>query len=81
MKFSNEAYLPSDEELEKLTLRGYRGANAAMAKCEGSGIGLYTLAKICSSQDIILQISTEKYSEQVEDYGIFHLTLTFTNCI
>lgn len=60
-------------ELKKIFIRGFRGANAQEHTKEGQGIGLYTAKKICdlhnlkysidSSDNIIQKIKNIKYSE------------------
>lgn len=78
--FSNTGFLPDKEEIEKLTERGYRGSNARNGKTVGSGIGLFTMSKICKELDIEYRIDTIIQSPST-NYGLFNVTLIFRNCI
>lgn len=77
--FSNFCELPDESELQKLTQRGYRGANAINGKTKGSGIGLYTMSKICNALGIVYLFDIQKDTAR-QNYGKFNVTLIFTDC-
>jgi signal transduction histidine kinase len=80
VKFKNLGIRPLDSEIEQLTKRGFRSKKVLDNGFEGSGLGLYLLQKICDSNNVKLQIETEK--EKMKGGGItysdFIVTLTFS---
>lgn len=73
---------PSEQEMNKLTERGYRGVNAGYLK-QGKGIGLYLANVICEYHDIGMEfrLGQERYAYQNYIYSDFIVTLTFHDII
>lgn len=58
-----------DEDVIKLTQKGYRGENAQEVTSEGSGVGLYYLKIICDLCNINLSISSNQNSYIIDNMG------------
>lgn len=71
-----------DDELSKITQRGYRGKMVvSKADIQGSGLGLYLLTQICDENGVDLQfrVGEERYSYDGWQYSPFIVELTFVN--
>lgn len=77
VEFTNEGFIPSLEEIPHLFNRGYRGMNSKDIK--GTGIGLYSLKKICDSSDVMATIKLLPDPNN-DNKGQFTISLAFENC-
>lgn len=68
----------SNEELQNLGFKGFRGENAKLLDSTGQGIGLNFAKKICAMHNIDISFSS-RYSHKSRGvkYGIFTVTLHF----
>lgn len=73
----------SEDELCKITERGYRGSNALMLDVDGQGLGLNMLKTICEKGNVGLSFdsSTKKQCINGLDYSTFTVTFEFKNMI
>lgn len=82
VRCQNWGLRPKDDELSKITQRGYR-AKIAVNKGDvpGSGLGLYLLSQICdeNSVDLCFKLGDERYYYDGWQYSPFIVELTFRN--
>jgi signal transduction histidine kinase len=80
--FKNWAICPTDDEMQKLTERGYRSSIIRQkTNINGSGLGLYLLKQLCQSNNVEFNISKGNELKMISGvkYNPFIVTLTFRN--
>lgn len=77
--FKNPSLCPSEDELERLTERGYRSPVTADLKIKGSGLGLYILKEICEQNNVQYSFSIEPPYTIIDgkEYKTFVVKLLF----
>ena len=81
VEFHSWGICPGDEEMTRLTERGYRSKNIVNKDdYEGSGLGLYLLKQICEANNVayILKKKSELKVLSGVEYHPFIVTLTFS---
>lgn len=78
--FKNWGICPLQEEMQKLTERGFR-SSIIHQQISGNGLGLYVLDQICKSNGVGLNIYKDDESKWINGvkYNPFIVTLTFRN--
>ena len=82
--FINWGPKPSDDEIKKLNMRGYRSRNVQnQTDIQGRGIGLFLVQQICDAYNIQFQYSIEKTYKKFNGiiYAPFSIKLMFKNMI
>lgn len=80
VSFTNWGMCPSNEEMARLTERGFRSNIAQQnPNTKGSGLGLYILEQICKSNSVDLNIAKGDISKKISgvDHNPFTVKLTF----
>ena len=80
--FKNWGICPPEEEMQKLTERGYRSSIIRQqTNINGSGLGLYLLKQLCLSNNVEFNISKGNDLKTISGvkYNPFIVTLTFRN--
>lgn len=80
VSFTNWGTCPSDEEMTRLTERGFRSnITRQNPTIKGSGLGLYILEQICKSNGVDLNITKGDTTKKIAnvDYTPFTVKLTF----
>ena len=79
--FKNFGIVPSDNEMRRLTERGYRATeNDHTKKIKGNGLGLYLLDQICVANKVAYDIRKGKETKILggQEYKPFIVTLVFS---
>lgn len=79
--FKNFGIVPSDNEMRRLTERGYRASEIVHAKkIKGNGLGLYLLDQICVANKVAYDIRKGKETKILggQEYKPFIVTLVFS---
>lgn len=68
----------TQDELDNLFIKGFRGSAAERTKTSGNGVGLYLAKEICDAHDIKISVSSRR-SHNIHGipYGDFEVDLTF----
>lgn len=79
VEFCNWAICPEEDEMPKLTERGYRAKVVSKMKYEGSGLGLYLLKQICQTNNVSYHFEKADESRFISGimYNPFMVTLSF----
>lgn len=80
VQFVNWAICPKDDEMNRLTERGYRSQNInGKQQYKGSGLGLYLLKQICEANNVEFNLDKENkvYHYTGVTYNPFVVTLSF----
>lgn len=82
VEFCNWAICPEEDELSRLTERGYRAKAVASKKSYvGSGLGLYLLKQICQTNNVEYHFEVDEETKFISGiiYNKFVVTLSFTD--
>ena len=68
----------TQDELDNVFIKGFRGCAAQRTKISGNGVGLYLAKEICDAHDIKISVSSRK-NRNIDEiaYGEFKVDLTF----
>ena len=68
----------TQDELDNVFIKGFRGCAAQRTKISGNGVGLYLAKEICVAHDIKISVSSRK-NRNIDEiaYGEFKVDLTF----
>ncbi|MDH1089232.1 ATP-binding protein [Pantoea brenneri] len=68
----------SNEDIKKLTQRGFRSHNEKVKKTAGQGLGLYIAHNLCGIHNVKMNFSSSMSTKLDDvDYGPFNVKLTF----
>lgn len=82
VEFCNWAICPEDDEIPRLTERGYRAKAVGNNKSySGSGLGLYLLKQICQTNNVEFRVEVGSETKLISGiiYNPFIVTLSFTD--